>query len=66
MKTFDEASNRFRGQSPDKEIQFICALSKHYMLRKNQMPKTIMSRYNELTKLNATPPPIVLDNLPKQ
>ena len=66
MKTFDEASNRFRGQSPDKEIQFICALSKHYMVRKKQMPKTIMSRYNELTKLNATPPPIVLDNLPKQ
>lgn len=65
METFNEAARRFRGQSPDKEIQFLVAMSKFHMMKRKQLPQEILSRYNELSKLNAAPPPIVLENLPK-
>ena len=66
METFDAASKRFAGQSPDKEIQFIAAADKFYrgILRKT-LPKKIRDRYTVLSKKNSEPPQIVLDNLPK-
>ena len=67
LKTFDEASERFEGQPPDKEIQFISSADKYYRgILKKTLPKRFKDRYMVLSKLNSAPPPIVLENLPKK
>ncbi len=65
METFHTAVERFKGQSPTKEIQLINALGKYYHALRKPIPKDIRNRYLELMKKNSTPPKIVLDNLPK-
>ena len=66
METFHAAVDRFKGQSPMKEIQFITALGKYYRSLRRPIPKSVMNRYAELVELNNAPPKIVLDNLPRQ
>ena len=65
METFDVAVKRFKGQSPDKEIQLICTMLKYFRALGKALPKKIADRLDVLEKLNAKPPAIVLDNLPK-
>ena len=66
VKTFDEAVKRFRGQSPDKEIQFISAMGRYYTSKRKPIPQKLASRYDQLLKESTKPPKIVLDNLPKK
>ena len=65
METFQTAVERFKGQSPAKELQLISALGKYYQGIRKPIPRSIMNRYRDLEKQNAAPPKIVLDNLPK-
>ena len=65
METFQTAVERFKGQSPTKEIQLISAMALYFQSIRKPLPKNIMGRYKELSKLNSAPPRIVLDNLPK-
>ncbi len=65
LETFAAATERFSGQSPDKELAFINAMGKYYRSIGRPIPPKTVKRYRELEKLNAAPPAIVLDNLPK-
>ena len=64
-EVFESASKKFRGQSPDKELQLIYAYSKVCSVHKEDLPKDINKRMLELQKIYGAPPKIVLDNLPK-
>lgn len=65
METFLSAVERFKGQSPSKELSLIFAMSKYYSALRKPLPENIVSRYKELLKRNGAPPQIVLDNLPE-
>ena len=65
METFRSAVERFKGQSPSKELQLISSMGKYYRGIRRQLPKSVVNRFAELTALNTAPPKIVLDNLPK-
>ena len=64
MKVFEFAVNRFRGQSPTKEVQLLRALSMYFAHIGKPAPKVWIQRYNELIREIANPPEIVLKNLP--
>ncbi|MBQ7732304.1 MAG: glycosyltransferase [Lentisphaeria bacterium] len=66
METFESACERFKGQSPSKELQFILAMGKYYRARRKPLPESVRNRYDELMKAYSTPPQIVRDNLPAQ
>ena len=66
MKLFKFAVEKFKGQSPTKKIEFICALWTYYNISKRKMPAPIWDRYDELQKEYGKPPKIVLENLPKE
>ena len=62
---FHTATERFRGEPVDRELQIVIAYaSLHQVLRKT-IPKDVSARLNELQASYARPPQIVLDNLPK-
>ena len=65
METFQAAVERFKGQSPAKELQFISAMGRYYGMLRKPLPKPVAARLAELTKEFCAPPRIVLDNLPK-
>ena len=65
MDVFQSARERFRGQSPDKELQLFYSYSKYCHVRRMPLPDDLRKRMNELTALVGTPPQIVLDNLPR-
>jgi hypothetical protein len=63
MDVFQSAVERFKGQSPTKEIQLISAMSKYYRSIRKQLPDAMMKRYTDLMTQNSTPPKIVVDAL---
>ena len=65
METFQAAVERFKGQSPTKELQFINAMGRYYGMLRKPLPKPVATRLGELTKKFCAPPRIVLDNIPK-
>lgn len=65
MDAFHAAVERFRGQSPSKELQLINAMGKYFRSIRKPIPKNIMNRYTELLKTYSTPSRIVLDNIPR-
>ena len=62
---FQAASERFRGQSPDKELQIVYSYIRCCQVRRKPVPEEVERRRRELAALYAAPPKIVLDNLPK-
>ena len=65
MEMFDFAVKKFKGQSPSKEMIFICAMGTYCKFFDRDIPKKYLDRYNALKKQYGKPPEIVLDNLPK-
>ena len=63
MEVFRAAMERFKGQSPAKEIQLIVAMAKHYRSMKRPLPDSIINRYEKLMAQYTAPPKIVLDTL---
>ena len=66
LETYDVAVKRFKGQSPDKELQFIVSMITYYRLIKKPIPKKTVDHYEELNRKKTEPPAIVLENLPKK
>lgn len=63
MDVFRAATERFRGQSPSKEIQLIASMAKYYRSIRKPLPESLLNRYAELMKKNTAPPKIVLDSV---
>ena len=63
MEVFRSAVERFKGQSPSKEIQLIFALAKHCRSIREPLPAPMMKRYEKLMAQYTDPPKIVLDAL---
>ena len=66
MNLFKFAVEKFKGQSPTKEMQLICALGTYYRVTNRKIPDSIWDRYEKLQKEYGRPPKIVLDNLPEK
>ena len=64
-ETFRAASERFRGEPVDRELQLAIAYGTVCRARRVPIPEDVSKRLNELQSLYAKPPRIVLDNLPK-
>jgi len=66
METFYKASERFRGEPVDRELQLCYSISSICHTRRKPLPADVDKRINELLPIYTKPPKIVLDNLPKR
>ena len=64
-EAFRTAMERFKDKSPMMQLQIIAAMGRYYKAIRKPLPKSILARHDELSRLFRTPPQIVLDNLPK-
>ena len=62
---FRTATERFRGEPVDRELQLIFAYGGVCRACRAPVPGNVSKRLNELQVINSRPPRIVLDNLPK-
>ena len=66
MKVFRLAVNKFREQSPFKELALYFAMSIYFKTIGMNLQKSDAKRFAELQKLISIPPRIVLENLPSR
>ena len=66
LDTFHHASERFRGEPVDRELQLCFSLESIWRVRRKPLPAGLDRHINELIAIYTKPPQIVLDNLPKQ
>ena len=65
METFETARKMFRDDAPDKVMALIYALDRFCNFTGRKMPKKLNQLLDKLNKEFSAPPPIVLENLPK-